>query len=183
MSCYILWRTFCARSRGCVFESVHRALIRPTTPCVLTTLFCLRRLREAVVLRVKEWVFFNFICILKLLVIFLWVTMKFRSKCYHCNRYVVSLCGGSLSVSGTPLWPWGLCFLTQLIYGLFKQVIILFVGWEIFRINLYILIVMYKLQNCTCIYSINHIFKYWINKTKNSSVSDGNSNIVLYYCR
>jgi len=21
--CYILWRTFCARSRGCVFESVH----------------------------------------------------------------------------------------------------------------------------------------------------------------
>jgi len=38
--------------------------------------------------------------------------------------------------------------------------------------NLYILIVMYEIQKC--IYSINNKFKQWINKTKNSSVSDGN---------
>jgi len=48
----------------CTADSAHYT-------CVLTTLFCLRRLREAVVLRVKVCVFFNFIGVLKLLVIFL----------------------------------------------------------------------------------------------------------------
>jgi len=36
----------------CTADSAHYA-------CVLTTLFCIRRLREAVVLRVKVCVFFN----------------------------------------------------------------------------------------------------------------------------
>jgi len=53
----------------CTADSAHYA-------CVLTTLFCLRRLREAVVLRVKVCVFFNFIGILKLSVIFMCVAKK-----------------------------------------------------------------------------------------------------------
>ena len=48
----------------CTADSAHYA-------CVLATWFCLRRLREAVVLRVKVCVFFNFIGVLKLLVFFL----------------------------------------------------------------------------------------------------------------
>jgi len=62
----------------CTADSAHYA-------CVLTTLFCLRRLREAVVLRVKVYVFFSCIGVLKLLVIFLWMAKKM------CRVQVLSL--------------------------------------------------------------------------------------------
>jgi len=137
---------------------IRAQLIRPTTPCVLTTLFCLRRLREAVVLRVKEWVFFNFICILKLLVIFLWVPKKNNlgpdaiTVIGRLCPFVVDPC---LSVG--PLFGLGVVFFDSAYLWTRQTSNHTFCRLRDIQDNLYILIVTYKIQKC--IYSINNIFK------------------------
>jgi len=59
----------------------------------------------------------------------------------------VSLLGGSLSISGTPLWPWGLCFFDPTNLWTRQTSNHTFCRLRDIQDNLYILIVMFKIQN------------------------------------